>query len=84
MYVVSEVTGKKYPTVEACIADERKVEAERKAQERAKADAENMKRLDDAWDKLIESMEHFVNVADEINPEIVEDVKPLIRIMKLA
>lgn len=84
MYVVSEITGKKYPTVEACIADERKIEAERKAQERAKADVENIKRLDDAWYELIESMEHFIDVADEINPGIVEDVKPLIRVMKLA
>ena len=84
MYVVSEITGKKYPTVEACIADERKVEVERKAQERAKVDAENMKRLDDAWYEFIESMENFISIAEEINPEIAEDVRPLIQVMKLA
>ena len=79
MYVVSEITGKKYPTVEACVADEKKVEAERKIAERA----EKEKKLDAAWDELVGAVEKFASIAEEIDPNIVVNIKPLIRLMKI-
>ena len=79
MYVVSEITGKKYPTVEACVADEKKVEAGRKIAERA----EKEKKLDAAWDELAGAVEKFASIAEEIDPNIVVNIKPLIRLMKI-
>lgn len=81
MYVVSEVTGKKYATMEEAVADERRIlaeEAKREEEEREK----NMAELDKAWEELFFAMDKFVTAAEKVDPKMVVDVKPMVQLMK--
>ena len=81
MYVVSEVTGKRYATIEEAVADERMIlaeEAKREEEEREKKMAE----LEKAWEELFFAMDKFVTVAEKIDPKMVVEVKPMVQLMK--
>ena len=79
MYIVSEITGKKYATVAECKEDERTYIAKRKSEEKAKLAAE----LDEAWEKVTDSIESYIEIAERIDPEAVTDVKTMLRFMKM-
>ena len=74
MYVVSEITGKRYATVDECVADEREYVR--------KQDAKKLERLDNAWKKVINAAEEFYVVVAEIEPERTEEIEMLLRVMK--
>ncbi len=79
MYIVSEITGKKYATVAECKEDERIYIAKRKSEEKAKLAVE----LNEAWDKVTESVENYIEVAERIDPEAVIDMKGVLQLMKM-
>ena len=79
MYIVSEITGKKYATVAECKEDERIYIARRKSEEKAKLTAE----LDEAWEKVTDSIENYIEIAERIDPEAVADMKTILRFMKM-
>lgn len=79
MYIVSEITGKKYATVAECKEDERIYIAKRKSEEKAKLAAE----LDEAWEKVIESVESYIEVAGRIDPEAITEMKGVLQLMKM-
>lgn len=79
MYVVSEITGKRYSTIEEAEADEKRIFAQKEAEEKAKKMAE----LDKAWEKVVSSTDEFVKIAEEIDPRIVVDVKSILEMMKM-
>lgn len=79
MYVVSEITGKKYPSVEACLADEAKVKSRQEEEEKRER---QLKALDVAWDEVVKAIENFTALAESIDPNSVSDIKPLISLMK--
>lgn len=81
MYVVSEVTGKRYATIEEAVADERMIlaeEAKREEEEREKKMAE----LDKAWEELFFAMDKFITAAEKVDPKMVVEVKPMVQFMK--
>lgn len=78
MYVVSEITGKKYPSVEACLADEKKVKSRQEEEKKQR----QLKALDAAWDEVVKAVENFTALAESIDPNSVSDIKPLISLMK--
>lgn len=79
MYIVSEITGKKYATVAECKEDERIYIAKRKSEEKAKLNAE----LNEAWEKVIESVENYIEVAGRIDPEAITEMKGVLQLMKM-
>lgn len=79
MYVVSEITGKKYATVAECKEDEKIYIAKRKAAETAKMEAE----LDEAWENVVKAVDNFIEAAERINPDQVADIKAVMKLMKL-
>lgn len=80
MYVVSELTGKRYATVDECARDERayrdKKEAERIEKEKLQ------KKFDEAWEGVIKALDNFAKVANEVEPNS-SDVKELINLLKM-
>ena len=63
MIIYSEITEKKYPSVEECLADEKKAlkEKEKKEQEAQKAYAEEVRALD----ALHQAAEHYLHVLEK-------------------
>ena len=79
MYIVSEITGKKYATVAECKEDEKVYILKRKAEEKARLTTE----LDEAWERVTESIENYIEVAERIDPETATDMKTMLRFMKM-
>lgn len=81
MYVVSEVTGKKYSSWDEAVQDEKKVleEQARKRQEDA-----DMKAMDKAWDEIISSIEKFISLAEKYEPTLAAEVDNVVQILKTA
>lgn len=63
MIIYSEITEKKYPSVEECLEDEKRVlkEKEKKEQEAQKAYAEEVRALD----ALYQAAEHYLDVLEK-------------------
>lgn len=74
MYVVSEITGKRYATVDECVADEKEYNRARKEK--------NKMRLNKAWDDMIAAMDTFANIAEEVDEDSGAELKALLEIIK--
>ena len=74
MYVVSEITGKKYSTVAECERDE--MEYQKKAESQKRETAEQ------AWAEVVEAIEKYVTALDEIDSRLTLDIKPFVELMR--
>ena len=67
MYVVSELTGQRYKTVEECLKAEEafKIELEKKKkaeEERRVAEAKRQKEIDDAYEKALKACDEYLKL----------------------
>lgn len=81
MYVVSEITGKRYSTVEECQVDEIRYNREKAEKERKRK--EDQERLDKAWNGITKAIDNFISIAQEIDPNSCEDLKDVIQYLRL-
>ena len=61
MIISSEITGKEYKTVEACLADEKAFKEKQEAEKKAKE--EHQKKLDEAYKKAIDACEDYLRLS---------------------
>jgi len=81
MYVVSEITGKKYATVEQCKQDEHEFIAKKEAEQKKKATEKQ--RVDAAWVEVTKAIENYVKVIDEVDASLSTELKPFVELMRM-
>ena len=79
MYVVSEITGKRYKTVTECeVAEKQYLEQKKRAE-----DKEKREKLDKAWEKVVEAMDNFIEASEEVNSKSASEIKPLVELLRM-
>lgn len=80
MYIVSEITGKRYDTIEEAQRAETEYIKKRDAERAVKKKLE--KELDDAWNEVIKAIDKFLEIGNKIEPGVSNEAKGLIDLMK--